>query len=93
MVPKEYALKEPVLRDGQYIYEIEPACPREDIQALANDVLQKFGGMNQFGFAVKTAIDQDGNGTDFADLAFKENVNRRIREDVVAYVKAHINIK
>ena len=92
-MPKEYALKGPVLRGGQYIYEIEPACPHEDIRALTNDVLQKFGGMNQFGFVVKTAIDQDGNSTDFTELAFKENVSRRIREDVVAYVKAHINIK
>jgi hypothetical protein len=90
VVPKKYALKESVLRNGQYIYEIEPACPREDIRALADDVLQKFGGRDQFGFAVKIAIDEDGNRTEFADLAFKENVDRRIREEVVAYVKAHI---
>jgi len=92
-MPRKYALKEPVLRDGQYIYEIEPACPHEHIKALAKDVLKKFGGSSQFGFVVKTAIDQDGNRIEFADLAFNENVSQRIRADVVAYVKAHINIK
>jgi hypothetical protein len=93
VVPKKYALKAPVLRDGQYVYEIEPACPREHIEALAKDALKRFGGMDQFGFALKIAIDQDGNTKEFADLAFKQNVNHDTRDEVVAYVKAHINIK
>lgn len=86
----QYVLKDPVIRDGLYIYEIEPACPSEHVKGLAAELFKRFGGLDEFGFMQKVAVRQDGSSEGFADLGFKTSTDSKLREEVVAYVRNNI---